>query len=153
MGLDACMFVWRDSFFLLGQFKYQKYSMTTKTWSNLIKSPPIVFYNPTCLVLPNEEVLVVGSSSSPYQALMYNPQTNTWRKLPNLTNPYGNLVKLGSRVFAVGGNTTKVEEFVITTSSWKSVSFPTLQAHRVLGSVMAVPADQFAGRPGGCRGV
>jgi hypothetical protein len=153
MGLDACTFVWRDSFFLLGQFKYQKYSLAMKTWSNLITSPPSVLYNPSCIVLPNEEVLVVGSTSLPYQALMYNPLTNTWRKLPNLTNPYGNLVKLGSRVFAVGGNTPKVDEFVIATNSWKSVSFPTLQAHRALGSVLAVPADQFADRPGGCRGV
>jgi hypothetical protein len=155
MTFDACTFVWRDSIIVLGYLRYQKYSFTTRTWSNLVTSPPNVFYNPGCLVLPTDEVLVVGSVFTPRQALAYNPLTNTWRTLSNLNVNQGpvSLVQLGSRVFAVGGLNATAEEFNPTTSTWSIVPFPQKFAHQGYAGAMAVPANLFASGAGGCKGI
>jgi hypothetical protein len=46
------------------------------------------------MVLPSEEILVVGSYYIPNQNLLFNHVTNTWRTLPN-TNGMQGKVKLG----------------------------------------------------------
>ena len=155
MSLESCSFVWRDSIFVFGYYRYQKYSFTTQQWSILNTSPPSPFYNPACLVLPTDEVLVVGSAFSLRQSLMYNPLTNTWRTLPNLNLDQGSpsLVQLGSRIFAVGGLNITAEEYNPTANTWTMVPFNQKYAHRGYSSTLAVPADLFANRAGGCNGI
>ena len=118
-------------------------------------SPPNPLYNPGCLVLPTDEVLVGVSWYVPRQSLIYNPLTNTWRTLPNLNNDQGpaNLVQLGSRFFVVGGINNTAEEFNPTANTWSIVPFPQKFVHRGFASTMAVPANTFANRPGGCKGI
>ena len=156
MIYDACTFVWRDSIINLGYYRYQKYSFTTQTWSVLITSPPISFYNPGCLVLPTDEVLVVGSWVNSYrQALIYNPLTNAWRTLPNLNIDQGpaDLVQLGSRIFVVGGLNSTAEEFNPTSNTWSIVPYPQKFVHGGFAGALAVPANLFANRTGGCNGI
>jgi hypothetical protein len=94
------MVAWRDSFIMLGLLKYQKFNLTTQQWTPITTNPPVLaqptpgLYNPACIVLPSEEILVVGSSYNPNQTLLYNHMTNTWRTLPN-TNAMQGKVKLG----------------------------------------------------------
>jgi hypothetical protein len=82
------MFVWRDSFITLGN-SYQKFNLTTQLWSLIPTSAPISLYNPGCLVLPNEEILVVGSVFYSNRTLIYNHVTNSWRNLPDTNTPQG----------------------------------------------------------------
>ena len=155
MSLDSCTFVWRDSIFMLGYYRYQKYSFTSQSWSILNTSPPSPFYNPGCLVLPTDEVLVVGSVFNARQALMYNPLTNTWRTLPNLNVDQGpaSLVQLGSRIFVVGGLNNTAEEYNPTANTWNMVPFKQKYVHQGYSSTLAVPADLFASWNGGCKGI
>lgn len=155
LSFDACTVVWRDSLIVLGYLRYQKYSFTTQTWSNLVTTPPNAFYNPGCLVLPTDEVLVVGSVFNLRQALKFNPMTNTWSTLPNLNvdQGAGSLVQLGSRIFVVGGNNNTAEEFNPTTSTWSTVPFKQKYVHQGYAAALAVPADLFASKPGGCNGI
>ena len=155
MTYDVCTFVWRDSIINLGYYRYQKFSFTTQTWSVLNTSPPSPVYDSACLVLPTEEVLVVGSYISYRQALIYNPLTNTWRTLPNLNIDQGaaNLVQLGSRIFVVGGLNKTAEEFNPTANTWNIVPFPQKFVHGGFAVALAVPANTFANRPGGCAGI
>ena len=155
MTYDVCTFVWRDSIINLGYYRHQKFSFTTQTWSILNTSPPSILFNSACLVLPTEEVLVIGSYLSYRQALIYNPLTNTWRTLPNLNIDQGavNLVQLGSRIFLVGGFNKTAEEFNPTANTWSIVPFPQKFVHGGFAGALAVPANTFANGPGGCAGI
>jgi hypothetical protein len=82
-------FVWRDSFIIFSWQHFQKYNLTTQLWSNFNTTPPAELYTPACLVLPSEEVLVVGGQFDVKQTLLYNHVTNTWKRLPDTNAPQG----------------------------------------------------------------
>jgi hypothetical protein len=86
-------FVWRDSFIFVGYYLYQKFNLTTQLWTQISTSPPVPLYQPGCIVLPNEEILVVGSFFSPTMSLIYNHVTNTWRTVSNTNANQGNTNK------------------------------------------------------------
>ena len=90
------MVVWRDSFIMLGKDKYQKFNLTTQIWTSFSTNPPVLaqpvpgLYNPACMVLPSEEILVVGNGLNRNQTLLYNHVTNNWRTLPTTNVAQGN---------------------------------------------------------------
>jgi hypothetical protein len=84
------MFVWRDSIMVLGRYNYEKFNLTTQHWTAISTTPPADIYHPGCLVLPNEEILVVGGYFSPNQSFIYNHIANTWRTLSNTNAQQGN---------------------------------------------------------------
>ena len=100
--VGACILVWRDSFVLLGNDISQKFNLTTQKWSTLNTKFPnsqlskfiasmAPVNSPGCLVMPNEEVLVVGSGivGSYRKAYAYNVQTNKWRSLSDMIHDQG----------------------------------------------------------------
>ncbi len=98
---------------------------------------------------------MLGGAYSMRQTFLYNPATNIWKTLPstNIDQGDASLIQLGKRIFVVGGLTTTTEEFNLNTLTWSTLSIPTKYLHRAYASVMALPADWFANRPGGCRGI
>jgi len=87
------MVVWRDSFIMLGRDQYQKFNLTTQIWTSFTTNlpDPSGLYNPACMVLPSEEILVVGNGFNPKQTLLYNHVSNTWKTLPNTNAMQGNI--------------------------------------------------------------
>ena len=159
----SCLLNWNNKFLLLGGRSnprgIQVFDHSSQLWE-VVESDSVPFdidYS-SCILLPNDEVLVVASIVSPFRSSvgLYNPNANTWKVLKDTTiSRYGaSLVKLGSRVFVVdgeGGN--EVEEFDSTDNSWTKVKAQ-LISHRKGGQgVLALPADVFNLLPGSCLGV
>ena len=102
----------------------QRFSLSSQTWEVLDSSNvPMDIYFSGCIVLPSEDILVVGSENDPYRssASLYNVNSNTWTKLNDTNHPRDgtSLLKLENRVFAVEGwSTYTVEEFHSDNNTW-----------------------------------
>ena len=157
IGFDGCAVQWTDSLLVFGNGKYQRFNLTTQQWTAITTSPFPPANRPACITLPTGDVLLVGSAWSNYPkiAMLYKVKANTWTILPNTTISQGptNVVKLGQRIFALGGLSTSVEEFKYTTNTWLPVT-PTLKTnHNGYSAAVAVPASLFSAGTGGCQGV
>jgi hypothetical protein len=158
-GLYGCLLTWRDSFVLLGgNSNVKTIEIFNQSWRKVDSSNiPMSIAGSGCVVLPNEEILVVGSAAPGFKnsTALYNVEDNTWIDLGETSSgrSYTSLVRLGDRTFAVGGDVPDlVEEFVYSDKSWVAVEAE-LQVPRRVHSSLAVPADLFAHLPGGCQGV
>ncbi len=120
MTNEACIVVWRDSFIMLGAYRYQKFNLTTQQWSIINTNAPTMLYKQGCLVLPSEDILVAGGVFNTRQSFLYNPEANTWRTLSNTNNDQGaaSLIQLGKRIFILGGTTITTEELNLNTFTW-----------------------------------
>ena len=159
-GHDPCFLVWKFNFFLIGgsanSTLFQSYNTYDQTWTEVTTSMPIKVHNSACLVLPNDDILVVGSEEfgDYMSAAVYNVGKNYWTKLPPLTflREGTSLVRLGNRVFAIGGLSDTVEEFHPATNTWSLMS-KSLIIPRIHHSSISLPASKFATISGGCQGV
>ena len=65
-GTYGCLVPWRDSLILLGGAgsvrAVESYNVATSTWMTIDSSVPFDIIFSGCVVLPSEEILVVGSS-------------------------------------------------------------------------------------------
>ncbi len=63
------------------------FNLTTQAWSRVSSTVKMPVIRSGCSVLPNEEILIVGSWESNYNrsAYTYNVKTNTYTQLPNTT--------------------------------------------------------------------
>jgi hypothetical protein len=69
---------------------FQKFNLTTQIWTPIFTNPPNdALSRPACLVLPSEDILVVGGQNDLKQSLLYNPLSNTWKILPNTNTEQG----------------------------------------------------------------
>ena len=157
-----CLLAWHDSFILIGgepNFRaVQTFNHSSNEWKVLDSSSvPMDVFCSGCAVLPNEDVLVVGSENADVtSAAVFNVRSNTWKQLPHTSIERGgtSLVPLGSRVFAIdghGGNV--VEEFDYKTQTWISVDAKLMVFRKGHQGVVALPAEMFQHREGGCTGV
>ena len=113
-----------------------------------------------CTVLPNENVLVVGSSLSEFEkssALFNVKEKNTWISLEesNHSRFGASLVRLGNRLFAISGFGLEViiEEFIPDNNSWITVDSKLMSPKNLYRSTLAVPSRLFAHIKGGCEGI
>jgi len=154
----GCLVSWRDSLILFAQNGSEKFNVASQTWIPTDTSMPFDFYGGGCAVLPNEEILLVGSckGGSDFASYVYNVLQDTWTRAGD--SSFGKcstaVVKLGRRVFAIGGKDEPrvVEEFLFESKSWIPIEIPVLLP-RTLHSAIPVPADLFSHLPGGCEGV
>ena len=139
-GADPCLLAWKNNFLLIGGYAkpdvLQSYNVDSKEWSLVNTIIPMSVHNSACVVLLNEDVLVVGSEElADYKtAAIYNVGKNYWTKLPTLSYPREgtSLVRLGDRIFAVAGLNDTVEEFHPNNNSWTLVS-----------NKLLIPRDQY----------
>ena len=152
---EACIVVWRDSFIMLGAYRYQKFNLTTQQWSKINSNAPALIYKHGCLVLPSEDILVAGGVLNARQTFLYNPAANTWKTLSDTNNDQSaaSIIQLGKRIFILGGTTTTTEEFDLNTFTWSNVATRQTKLHNGYSAVLALPAETFAKGPGGCRGI
>ncbi len=149
--------VWRDSFLLLGTFGaafyYQKFNLTTETWSVINSKAPLDHRYSGCVLLPSDEIVLAGN----FYAQLYNIVTNTWTILPNSTYFYSSapaMVQLGKRFFLIDSEKNQVEEFSFPSKTLKNVAVPKLLSWERFGTVaLEIPAGWFAHLPGGCKGI
>jgi hypothetical protein len=154
---ETCSVVWRDSFILLSSFwdafYYQKFNLTTQTWSVINTRAPIRSDYSGCVLLPSDEIVLAGNSN----AQLYNIVTNTWTILPNSTYYYSSvpaMVQLGKRFFLIDSEKNQIEEFNYPSKTWKNVAVPKLLSWERFGTVaLEIPAGWFAHLPGGCKGI
>ena len=157
-----CSLTWKDTFLLIGgetnERGVQSFNHSTQTWIELdASSAPMDVWVSGCVVLQNQNVLILGSEIDAFSnsSALYNVEENNWTSLGNTNyNRVGtSLVRLGNRVFAIGGlGTDVVEEFDSDDNTWVPVDakpiFP-----RYLHSTISVPAHLFAHMEGGCVGI
>jgi len=76
------MVVFRDSFLRFDFEHVQKFNLTTNSWSILTGSPSGFVYYIACIILPNEEVLLIGSYliNEEKTGFLFNPITLSFRK-------------------------------------------------------------------------
>ena len=137
-----------------------QFNHTTQIWTELDASaPPMDVFESGCAVLPNEDILIVGSYNTPYKAsaALYNVKENTWISLGSTTyeREGASIVTLGERVFVTGGFDyfgDVIEEFIVKDNTWVEVGSK-LIINRYLHSTLSVPASLFAHLEGGCEGV
>ncbi len=130
-GDGACLVAWKDTFLSFGgslnRRVVQVFNHSSNTWKVLDSSSvPIDIRLSSCILLPTDEILVVGSEDTLYQssAAVYNIRANTWKKLPDTTvsRQGTSLVSLGTRVFAICGEAKNViEEFDYSNYTWSYI--------------------------------
>jgi len=161
-GSYQCSLTWKDTFLLIGGRSnirgVQSFNHSTQTWTELdASSAPMDVYNSGCEVLPNQNILVLGSGRAQFSfsSALYNVEENKWTSLggTNYKRDGTSLVKLGNRVFAIGGlGTDVVEEFIPADNSWIPVDAKPI-VPRAYHSTISVPAHLFAHMEGGCVGI
>ena len=138
----------------------ERFNISTQTWTKVADSSqvPIDIYGSGCIVLPNEEILILGSNSPANRRsnALYNVESNIWNLLEDVKHDRSltSLVTLGNRTFAIGGGSSAdlVEEFIFWNKSWIEVG-PRLNSTRSTHSTISVPAELFSHLPGGCEGI
>jgi N-acetylneuraminic acid mutarotase len=162
-GQAPWMVGWMDCIILLGGLSYlrgvQIFNVTKQTWTVMDSSPvPMDMYWSSSLVLSNRNVLIVGSEKidSRNSASFYNPNDNSWVKLPETTTSHRGtrLIHLGSRTFAIEGVSSDLtEEFELETNTWTPVDVKLQVTRGGFHSLLALPARLFSHLLGGCQGV
>jgi len=159
----ACFVSWKNYILQFGSTSLPyasqiwKYDPTINAWSTVPIAAKFPMTTSGCVVLPNGNVLIVGSG---YYATLsnmyteYNVTSNSWSpyvygKIPQT---YSLPLLLGNRVFVLAGSNF-VEEYVIANSSVTNSSYPYPFLPNPVPSATAVPALWFSHLPGGCKGV
>jgi hypothetical protein len=164
LGEGPCMVAWHEDFLLIGGRKsdngVQRYSHATQTWSIVeSSSAPMIVDFSGCIVLPTDEILVVGAEDpdiAGISAALYNATANSWTKLADTQwNHHGvSLVRLGQRVFALGSRDQNiVEEFHYNNNTWTTLDAGLIVHRTGHQGVLSLPAHLFQHLPGGCVGV
>ena len=164
----SCLLSWRDSLILIGsvvragggeyQYAVEMFDVASQSWRFLDTSAPLIVHGSGCAVLPNGEIIILGSCNDPYRnaSFIYNVEKNEWRQVGDSSYDRcrTSLVVLGARVFAVGGfkNPSAVEEFNAASKSWTLTNSSPI-VPRNSHSMVAVPPHLFADLPGGCSGL
>ena len=136
----------------------QSFNHSTQTWSELdASSAPMDIWHSGCAVLPDQNVIVLGSIFDSYSnsSALYNVRDNKWTSFgeSNYSRFGTTVVRLGDRVFAIGGlDADVVEEFIPASKSWVPLETK-LIIPRLYHSTLAVPDHLFAHLEGGCVGV
>ena len=116
-------------------------------------------YGHSCILLPTNEVLVVGSVVLPCKsAALYSIEKNSWEKFDDVNNNRrgSTMVNLNGRVFIMGGGiypeSQIVEEYLYQTKSWVSLSTKPITSP-YYSSALALPSQLFNLRPEECKGI
>ena len=153
----GCLVSWKYSLILFAKQSIEIFDVSTQTWTTQDPPSPISIYGGGCAVLPNEEIIFVGSCNEGSQqaSFLYNVPKNRWTQVGD--SSFGKcstaVVVLGSRVFAIGGKDepSVVEEFLYASKTWKPIETE-VWVPRTLHSAIPVPAKLFSHLQGGCEG-
>ena len=135
-----------------------KYNVTSDTWTFIYSNVTMGFYYCGCSLLPNGNVILVGSwyTTYSYSYVVYNVSGNSWGQISNGQNSRLSAVVLllGTRVFTVsGGSVNVVEEFHWSNNTLEIKSFSLINTRTQPPGAIAVPSKLFANMKGGCLGV
>ena len=160
-GYHSCLLTWKDSLLLMGgeasRRTMEQYHISNQTWTAIDTTIPMDIYGSGCIVLPNDEILVLGSWETAYEksAAVYNVEDNEWTTVQDSSfhRSFTAFVVLGKRVFATGGGFfAGTEEFDYESRTWSTLG-PELLMPRRVHSMIGLPADLFQHLSGGCEGV
>jgi len=159
-GQYGCMVTWKNTFIYFGGDPNSntvfQYSHVTNHWTTL--SSKTSLSNSGCVVLPNQNVLVAGSSANSYATryLVFNVSSNSWLPETFGSTPHyqSAVVVLGKRVFSIAGyNVNDIEEYYYNNNTVSRKSFKLLTTRKGTPSAVALPAYLFSHLPQGCVGV
>ena len=113
------------------------------------KSLPIDMGLATCVLLPDDQILVVGYSSVHVYDILSDSRE---MKLTFPSTAYSNLIDLYGRVFYIEALGQQMGEFCNQNISLAPITAKLSFARGIFSSV-SVPADLFANFPGSCEGI
>jgi hypothetical protein len=144
-----CLVSWENSILAFGAQSVLQYNSTADEWTVLVdKATPITMDFPSCVLLPNDKVLIAGSLSSG-SITLYDIANNSWEPIEYQDADGPEIVNLNGRIFLLGD---QVMEYHYQNNSWTSIESK-LTNSRELFSSIAVPAAIFSDLPGGCEGI
>jgi hypothetical protein len=159
-GQGGCMVTWKDTFIYFGGSpNYNtvfQYSHITNNWTALASVNSMS--SSSCVVLPNQNVLVTASSinSAATRYAEYNVTSNTWLPFSfGFTPRYESAtVVLGKRVFSIAGyGKNSIEEYHYINRTVSTKPFQLLTTRSGVPNAIALPAYFFSHLPKGCAGV
>jgi hypothetical protein len=167
-GEGACSVMWGDNMIIFGGANsstvVQMVNMRTYSWKNLAPMT-LPHYSFGCVLLPDRNrVLIVSTvpGGNERRSDIFDASLNTWNVTGSTVNARAgaSLVRLGTRVFAVGGNSSPtnislsatVEEYDINSGTWSLVATNLTGARQNFG-ILSLPATSFAHLANGCKGV
>ncbi len=159
----SCTVVYQNTFLVFGSFSsssdiYQ-YHTVNSSWIKLdTSSAPMDFSGSGCGVLPDENILIVGSGSLiKYLTAfaVYNVSSNTWvfsgsqNNLPKFY--FINVISIGQRVFVF--TDTRVLEFHNNNKTFAYAPFITFKERTGRPAIIKVPAAMLDNLQNGCKGI
>ena len=135
-----------------------KYNVTSDAWTVIHSNTSMDFYFTGCTLLPNGNVILVGSMTASYwySYVVYNVSSNSWGQIINGKNRRFSaaVLMLGTRLFSLsGGQVNVVEEYHWSNNTIEIKSSALLNVRGQPPGAIAVPAKLFANMKGGCLGV
>jgi len=126
------MVSWKDSILTFGGIHHyivQKFNTTLNSWSVLNDGTPqfqLVFAK--CILLSNNQVLLVGPLYDKKSSALFDIQTNSWENLADSMHNrfFSSLVNLNGRVFMFGVKENVVEEFHYENKTWTEIEARTI---------------------------
>ena len=161
---SSCFVSWKNIILGFGGLNNKlavfQFDPSTNTWTTLSpSSPPMGLVHSSCVVLPNMNVLLAGTSSEPenYNRLaVYNVTTNTWPLTTYATvNLYhSSILIMGNRYFAIPHYeySTVIEYNYYNNTASSMNTLINLSRPSYVGAI-SVPASWFNHLPNGCIGV
>jgi len=153
-----CAVVHGKSILSFGGFDRQKvfkYDTVSNSWIQLNSTAPINMFASSCGVLPNGNVLIVGSYAAGYENsyAVYNVLSDAWvfSAKQNYFSSGAFVLSIGHRVFVV--STFTVYEFHYNTNIFSQLPFETLGNRERKGGQLQVPSGIFNSLKISCIGI
>jgi hypothetical protein len=160
----ACFVSWNDVILRFGGIesnnKVYSYNPSSNTWTDLNPpNPPMLSCFSGCVVMPDQNVLLAGSTTTTadYQKfLVYNVTSNTWPQyaMADVNIYFSTPLVLGSRVFTIPHPSySTVVEYDFQNNSVSDSAIPISLVRPLFAGAIAVPATWFSNLPGDCIGI
>ena len=109
------------------RYEYDSKNFQTETWSHLAEIPAEFSREGSKVCCANDKIYLLGGLFGDRRVTEYNPQENTWRNLPELSQKRDgqhSLCVLNNKIFVIGGKRTTTCEMLDLTKSakWKFLS-------------------------------
>ena len=156
----GCLVQWEDSFIRFGgdgnKHEILQYNITLQTWTSLNSTMPRNIYNSGCAVMPNKQILLMGSLPGYYNYTVYDVPTNSWPIFShqNYITYESSVLVLSDRVFIlVAAGEDVVQEYLYKNDIFSQLPIKLITQRTRYPGVLSVPAKLFSHLPGGCIGI
>ena len=161
-SIYSCTVVHGNSIIRFGGYDWSqnrkifKYGTLNNSWTELNSTAPLEIYSSGCGVLPNGNILILGSGNPAYSNAyaVYNVPSDTWVFYSPSTSPISTrnspVFSIDQRAYIVSGN--NVYEFNYLKNTFKMISLTTLDSKSGHVGLLNVPSGIIDSLQKPCKG-